>query len=174
MRTIIALFLFSIITSCATQKRCSEKWPAVITPIDTITVTQVKDTTIYKDTIITVTIPADTIIDSIFIEKGIYNDPAYISDTARAETDLATAAAWVKHSQVILKLEQKQTDIFIKLDSAIKQRDRYRKELMEIKQIHQVPVYKPTRWHVFTGAAFWILSAIVLLYLVLTFLVLRR
>jgi hypothetical protein len=176
MRTIIALLIFITASGCATQKRCHEKWPPIITPIDTVTVVTYQDTIIYKDTTITVTLPADTIRDTVIVEIGMISDPAYIPDSARAETELARATAWLQGDppQVHLQLEQKQTDLFIRLDSAIQQRDRYRHELIQIKQTYQVPVYKPTRWHAFTGAAFWVLSAIVILYLVLTFLVLRR
>jgi len=85
MRIIIALLIFITASGCATQKRCQEKWTPIITPIDTVTVVTYQDTIIYKDTTITVTLPADTIRDTVIVEIGMISDPAYIPDSARAE-----------------------------------------------------------------------------------------
>lgn len=176
MRIIISILIMGSITGCATQKRCMEKWPPEITPIDTVTVTQVRDTTIYRDTIITIQIPGDTVRDTVEIYP--IQETGYGTDTAKAETRYASAKAWVQvrnqRAEIHLELQQKQTDLQVRLDSAIQQRDRYRQEITKIRQTYTEPIFEPTPWYRFTASAFWILSAIVAFYLVLTFMVLRK
>ena len=95
MKTIAAFLIFALAaTSCATQKRCLEKWPPQIDPIDTVVVTHVKDTTIYRDTTITIRIPADTVRDTVKIEAKPKSE--YSADTARSETEYAKATAWIQ------------------------------------------------------------------------------
>lgn len=177
MRTIIAILIMaSAAAGCATQKRCLEKWPPEITPIDTVTVTQVRDTTIYRENTITIRIPGDTVRDTVEIIPR--PEPTYTTDTVKSETQLARAKAWIEIRDdrpfIHLQLEQKQTDLQVRLDSAIQQRDRYRQELTTIRQTYTEPVFEPTPWYRFTSVAFWIFGAIVAFYLVLTFWVLKK
>lgn len=88
LRGKILLFILCIFaTSCATQQRCAEKFP-------------LKDTVVYRDTVIYVTVTADTI-----------KETAYITDTVYAATGTAGGSAWVFNDTIYLNVWQKDTII---------------------------------------------------------------
>jgi hypothetical protein len=117
MKYFILILLALTLVGCVTQKRCNEKFPP-----QTITITKdsivEKEKIVLKDTVVTRTIPGDTVhqIDTVISNKGIVN-----SKKLYAETSLAKASAYVYKSKLYLELIQKDTTLEFKLDSVIQE-----------------------------------------------------
>lgn len=87
-----------LLSSCATQKRCFEKWATV----------EVTDTTYFRDTTYLVYFkPSDTVYRY-----------GYIRDTVRVSTGLASGQAWTSHDTLFLDVWQ--TDTIIEYRDSIK------------------------------------------------------
>jgi len=117
--------------SCATQRKCIQKWQ--LRP-DTIHTTSVRDSIVYRDTIVYISIEGKTVIDSVVIPCPP-PPPAFIPDTARAETELAMAKAWWSYPVIKLDLYQKENLLEVKLDSAIMEAYHWRNEYEKITQV---------------------------------------
>ena len=152
MRSLVIILLMVLASSCATQQRCFRKFPPEVS-IDTIFKEIIKDTIIYKDTTIYISLPGETVIDSIFISQGIVTTPVKV-----LETDLARAEAYYRTPKVYLKLIQKDTTLRIRLDSALRTSKHFEAKYYEIlkKQV-QKEKYIPKLY----SAAFWILIGII-------------
>lgn len=136
---------------CATQKRCWEKWPpeVVIEHVQS-------DTTIYRDTIIYIKLPSDTVTvtDTLTIPApdaatGLPDWSMYVIDTLSVETELASAYSWLTPTEYSLQrhltIKDKDTTLLVQLDSAIRERDKY--EALYKTEIHTAPpVYKCPWW----------------------------
>lgn len=126
-----------------TQKRCLDKFPPVN---DTIIIEVSRDSIVYKDTTLIVTLPPVTIHDSITVPCP--EVPGYIPDTVRAETEYAIAKAWLDPPVLMLRLDQKRSILEFKLDSALKEsyywKEKYQTEKQTIiKEVRHIPkVYK--------------------------------
>ena len=86
MRTLIPIILLLGLASCATQKRCIEKWGA---PVIT-----------YRDTVYFVSVDTDTVFNT-----------SYLTDTVFASTTLAGGSAWILRDTLYLKVWQRDTVI---------------------------------------------------------------
>ena len=149
---LIGIFLLS---SCVTQKRCLEKFPSTN---DTIKVVTVRDSIVYRDTIVKVYIPGEIRIDSVEIPCP---DPgsAYVPDTAKVETDFAVAQAWFKFPKVHIKLTQPDTTLSWRLDNAIKEAYYWKSEYEKITITPQPVKYIPKIYLI----SFWILIGMIAL-----------
>jgi len=134
-----AILIILLSVSCVTQRKCLEKFPPDIDSVLTI-----RDTTIYRDTVISRYLPGDTVYSwrYIFDTVEINTEPElYPPDTAFAETDLALAKAWVdvrgRFSKVNVILIQKDTTLQFRLDSALRASDHW--ERLYITEVHTVP-----------------------------------
>jgi hypothetical protein len=131
--TIILFILILFVSSCATKKRCYDKWE--MSP-DTVTITNTKDSTVYSDTIVYVPIPGISQIDSVLIDIPCPPAPAgFIPDTAILKTDFAIAKAWYDNGMIKLSLEQKDKMLRLKLDRAIRESWHWRNEYKTITQV---------------------------------------
>lgn len=131
------LVVFAV-TSCATQKRCSRKFPA---RPDTIKIIQVRDSIVLRDTTVYIKVPGEADADSIVIPcPEIIN---YIADTARAETSLAKAKAWWQYPRVRIELTQKDTTIELRLKDALKEAYHWRSEYLKITKVPDPVKYIP-------------------------------
>ena len=132
--TILAVLVLTF-TGCITQKKCYRKFPPTI---DTVKIVFSRDSIVYKDTTLYLTIPGDTVWNTVEIPCPP-PPPSYIPDTVIAETEYAHARAWLDHSFIMLVLIQKPTDLEWRLDSAIKEshhwKELYIKESAVIKTI---------------------------------------
>ena len=128
--TIFVLTVF-VLSSCATQKRCYEKWG--MKP-DTITKVVSRDSLIYRDTTIIYHLPGDTVVSEVLIPCPP-PPPDFIPDTAKVETDFALAKAWWSYPKIRLYLEQKDKYLRLELDSALRESWHWRYEYMQIKQV---------------------------------------
>jgi len=132
------ILVMLVVTSCATQRRCSKKFPP---RSDTIKIVRVRDSIIYRDTTVFIRLPGEKVTDSVTIPcPEIVN---YIADTAKAETSLAKARAWWQYPKVRLELIQKDTTIERRLANAIKEAYHYRSEYEKITKIPDPVKYIP-------------------------------
>lgn len=136
----IILFVLVVVagSSCATQRRCSRKFPP---SSDTIKIVQVRDSIILRDTTVYIKIPGESAADSIVIPcPEIIN---YIADTAVAETSLAKAKAWWQYPRVRLELTQKDSTIEHRLKNALKEAHHWRLEYEKITKVPDPVKYVP-------------------------------
>lgn len=139
---LLILILSLFLGSCVTQRRCNNKFPPIS---DTTRITIIRDSIVYKDTIIYIQLPAIVKKDSIIIPCP--PPPlAYVPDTAYAETPFAKAKSWWSYPYIKLNLEQKKTTLELRLDSAIKEVYFWKSEYLRIKQtkvVKEIPrIYK--------------------------------
>lgn len=118
--------IFAIISGCATQKRCFEKFPPISEIIKKDSIIY-KEKIIFKDTTILIKLPSDTVTIDISISKII--EPVTI------ETKYAKATAQIINNKLKLKLIQKDSEIEIRIDSAIRIAKYWQERWINEKQI---------------------------------------
>lgn len=143
MKNKIIILAIILLSGCATQKRCFEKFPPEI-KTDTIIHTEI----IYQDTTVFVEIKGDSVLVEVpvYIVDTVEGKPIVITyKDAEAETDFAAARAWIENSILQLELIQKDSLIEIQLDSVIAIKDHYIE--LYTTEIHKSPPKKkcPTR-----------------------------
>ena len=111
---LISLCLFN--TSCVTQKACLNKFPPIVNTI-------VKDTTIYRDTVLFVYLPADTVRDSVPVYINSEGNPITLGRII-TETDYARAEAWVSDSKLYQVLFHKQSALELRYDSLLREKQK--------------------------------------------------
>ena len=147
---IFALILIVFSSGCITQKKCLKKFPA---SVDTVKIVITKDSIIYRDTTILIHLPGATVTDTVIIPCPP-PPPAYVPDTARAETSLAVAKAWWKHPNIVLQLIQKDTTIERRLDSAIMEAYHWRSEYEKVtvtQPVKYIPKFYLITTYIFIG-----------------------
>lgn len=139
------------------------KYPPVA---DTVVTVITRDSIVFQDTTVYITLPGETVIDSIVIPCPPMAD--YIPDTARAETDYALAEAWYDPPKLMLRLDQKASTLEIRLDSALREayywKDKYEK-INTVTPVKFIPIiYKVALWMVIGMIlliVFWIIRKLV-------------
>jgi hypothetical protein len=134
-------------SSCVTYKRCMQKYPVAR---DTIRITQVRDSIIYRDTTIYTYIKGK---DSLVFSEIPYPVPIN-TDKVRADLPLAWAEAWVERSVLMLKLVQKDTTIVTQLKNWKKEAYYWKEECEKINVVPPAPppekyipkIYKYSLW----------------------------
>lgn len=115
MKTLLFILLVTL-ASCATQERCTAKYPPQIKEI-TNTVT------IYRDTTIFVYIKPDTVHDvkTVYVDKGglIQSDPSFLN------TRFARSKAYVLNSKLFHELTQLDDSIQAVIHNATKTEIQY-------------------------------------------------
>ena len=139
IKLILLVILSSLFASCATQKRCLNKFPP---SVDTVTIVEKRDSIVYKDTTIYVKLPVEIRIDSIEIPSPEVKN--YVPDTVRVETSLAIAKAYWKYPNIKLSLVNKDDSLKIKLDNAIREAFHWKSEYQKITVTPQPIKYIPT------------------------------
>ena len=132
---ILLLTLILLTSSCVTQKRCNRKFPPQTT-IETKIVTQVE----YRDTIVYVTIPADTVFspgDTVYIDN---NTGLTYSERSELNTDFARSWAQVVNGILLHELIQKESEIEQKIKDAIKEHSTHTETVKET--VREVNVLK--------------------------------
>lgn len=134
---------------CASQKRCFKLYPPEIRS-DTITV----DSLVYRDTIVEVILPGDTIREEIFIDAPcpepedsvvLIPAPSLNSDTVRAVGTYAEAEAWVENRKLKIELIENEQVLQIKLDSVIVEARHWK--TMYTVEIHKEPPSRKVPWY---------------------------
>ena len=123
------------------------KYPPVA---DTVVTVITRDSIVFKDTTVYITLPGETVIDSVIIPCPPVDN--YIPDTARAETEYALAKAWYDPPSLMLRLDQKTSIIEIRLDSALREAYYWKEEYEKIRIVEPVKyipiIYKISLWMV--------------------------
>ena len=151
--TIVLISLMSY--SCMTQKQWARRFPP---SIDTVRITTSRDSIVIKDSLISFFIEGETKIDSIIIPCPP-PPVTYKADTAKVETKLANAKAWLnKSGKIEIILKQKDTALLLKI--AIKEAYYWQSEYMKITKVPEPVKYIPkayTRLFWFTIGIFVII-----------------
>jgi hypothetical protein len=126
---LIPCVILAFLTSCITQQRCFERFPPVSSVHDSIIY---RERTVYRDTIITIKIPADTV--------RITQDIDSLIRPLVAENKYAKAIAEVYKNKLRLTLVQKDSEITVKLDSARKQTEYWQERWRTDRQVVTVQV----------------------------------
>lgn len=124
------LFLLPVLlffAACNPCKRLARRCPPEIITKDSIIE---RETVEYRDTTLFVHIPGQHIIDSIPIPcpdpvPGT-TTPGIFPNKLTVYGHLATASGWVQQSKLYLELTEKDTLLPVKLENAIRDRDRWR------------------------------------------------
>lgn len=147
MKRILSIWIILLaMIGCATERKCRSRFPCVAeTIIRDSVITEIK----YRDTIIYIHIPGQTVKDTVSIPCPEPPKP-YIPDTAKAETPLARAKAWWSYPSVKLELVQKDTTIEQRLKDAIMLKNMYRMLYEKERQAQKV-VKETPKWRVITS-----------------------
>ena len=150
IRFIILLLISVSLSGCfTTKKRCLRLYPPEQSS-DTVVISTVRDSVVVKDTTIFVDIPGETIFDSV--PFPVYVDRDIKLDTARAETEFAIAKAYYSNKAIHIYLQQKETTLSIKLDSALRESYQWEVKYTEIlnkeivKEKYIPTIYKVSFW----------------------------
>ena len=140
---LIAVILMTV--SCVTQRRCNAKFPILH---DTLRITILHDTIIFRDRLVPIHFSGDTV--NALAPAPCPQIPNFIPDTARAETALASAKAWLQFPNVYLQLIQKDTTIITRLEKAEQETIHWKSEYEQVKQTREVKyiptIYKICLW----------------------------
>lgn len=145
--SLVILVILVSLSGCYTKRKCLMKFPPVETH-DTVVYETVRDSLVYKDTTITVTLPGETIIDSVYIDTPV---PITSLDTLEVISSFAVAKAWVRNSRLSIELVQS-GNLEVRLDSALREcftwNDKYteilNREVIEVKYIPKI--YRVSLW----------------------------
>jgi len=152
-----------VASSCITQKKCLIRFPVLA---DTVKVVSYRDSIVYRDTIIQVFLPGDTVIrtDSVVIPCPP-PPPEFVPDTARAQTHLSEAKAWFDYPYIRLQVIEKDTTIFQRLDSAIREayywRDSY-EQITAVVEKKKIPVIYKVALGAWIGVLIFIVFVMVI------------
>ena len=107
---LIALTWLAILTGCATQRRCLQKFPPP--PADTVT----QETVTYRDTTLYVMLPADTVRDSIPVMLPC-PQPELSTSRVSVRNRYANAQTWIANGKLHIDLQMNSASLAITIDS---------------------------------------------------------
>ncbi len=159
MKRLIPLLLVLLLCGCSPQRRLArllERFPP-----DTTTQIEYRDTTIWRDTLVTRYLPGEVVRDSFIIVTPKY---IVIPDTSiTLNTSLATSTAWLEDNVLGLSLQQYDHLFKFLLDSAI------RENQDSIIIINNIPYPVVEKAKPFYKNGFFILAGLILAGLILFF-----
>ena len=153
-RVFIYIFIHLLVSSCATCRNCRN---GVLNSVDCKDSVVIRETIVYRDTLIPVPVKDST-----------SKDHTVPTDTARAETDLARAKAWLERDSLKLTISNKPSPIppvKVKLPEKAKT-ELHTKTITEIKTIE---VNRLTKWQkvmISLGYVFIGICAVIMIFLV--------
>jgi len=116
LKPIVILAILSLFATSCSKRWCNTHHPI---SVDTVRIETIRDSIIFRDTVIYKTIPGETVIDSVIIPCP--EVLGYQVKKVYAETSLAKASAWWDFPNIKLELIQKDTTIELRLDRALKE-----------------------------------------------------
>ena len=163
------ILVIFMISGCATHKNVTRYIthnPEILADfVDTTRRVEYRDSIAYRDTTINYTIIGDTSRQDTAVKKAV----GLLSGTVRAETEFASARAWIKDKKLHIELIQHEQVLQLKIDSAVV--NNVRTEIIyETKWLPSKP-YVPKKY-IFYKNGFFVTAG--LLLLLLLFLVLKR
>ena len=159
MKKLNKYFLLTIVIlvlGCSPQRRISniyDKHPDLKPVESTITIIETRDSIVYKDSIVKIKIPADTVWEEgeiIYIPGD--SEPFQIRPKQlKAETNYAISTAWIEGTILKLQLRDKDTTLYFQLDS-VKMEAYHWKDMYE----HKTTVVKERYVPKFTRFMAWV------------------
>ena len=146
--------------SCATQKRCSMKFPPKVEVIQKDSIYEIitfRDTTIYiqlEGKIVTKT-------DTVYVQNGVI-----LNKEIRGESKFATAIAGIAKNKLYLRLTDKDTTLEIKLNNAIKMARYFEMKFNTEKKVEYIEK-DLTKWQKFLIVSGIIFLGVILIWLLL-------
>ena len=144
--SLVFIILPCMLPSCMTADKCNRRYP----PAETLIIKDsiiTNTTTVFRDTVVLLQLPPDTI--TVFSREYVRDtvDPSLINiDTINSENDFSVALAWVNQSHLGLSLIQKDSGIMFLIDSAVREtahfRELYHTQLnKQVKTVRYIPVF---------------------------------
>lgn len=103
-----------LLSNCATQKKCARKFPP-----QTVTIIKdsIREVVTFRDTTIYIKLDPVTVskTDTVYVKNGVT-----VFREVNAESNYATAKAWIGQNRLNLTLTDKDTTITVKLNNALK------------------------------------------------------
>ena len=130
-RILLYFFILLLATSCAVCRNCRNAVPDSMLQRDSVII---KETIIYRDTLIPVIVKDTTV-----------QDRTAPTDTARAETDLAKAKAWLESDSLKLAITNK-PDAIPPVRATIPERARTEMTAQIRTEVRTVEVNRLTNW----------------------------
>ena len=130
-RTLIYILILLLTTSCAVCRNCRNAAPNSTHQKDSVII---KETIIYRDTLIPVIVKDTTV-----------KDRTAPTDTARAETDLAKAKAWLESDSLRLTITNKPNPI-PPVKATIPEKARTETKTQIRTEVRTIEVNRLTKW----------------------------
>ena len=130
-RVFIYIFILLLVSSCATCRNCRN---GVLNSVDCKDSVVIRETIVYRDTLIPIPVKDSTSKDS-----------TVPTDTARAETDLARAKAWLERDSLKLTISNKPSPIS-PFRVSIPEKAKTELRTQTIKDVKTVEVNRLTPW----------------------------
>ena len=153
-RVFIYIFIHLLVSSCATCRNCRN---GVLNSVDCKDSVVIRETIVYRDTLIPVAVKDST-----------SKDRTVPTDTARAETDLARAKAWLERDSLKLTISNKPSPIppvKAKLPEKAKT-ELHTKTITEIKTVEVNRLKKWQKTMISLGYVFIGICAVIMIFLV--------
>ena len=153
-RVFIYIFILLLVASCATCRNCRN---AVLNSVDCKDSVVIRETIVYRDTLILVPVKDST-----------SKDRTVPTDTARAETDLARAKAWLERDSLKLTISNKPSPI-PPVKAKLPEKARTELHTKTITEIKTVEVNSLTKWQktmISLGYVFIGICAVIMIFLV--------
>lgn len=129
--------IIAVLSGCATQRRCFEKFPPQVITRDSIIQ---KDTTIYRDTAIT--IPGDTVV----ISEKIPCPDVKFSKSVKSQKGSVTASATLRGGVLHIECKADSLQVVIKnLETKIRSLEKYHTEVKIVQAPPKIK-YKVPAW----------------------------
>ena len=152
-KVFICIFILIVATSCSVCRNCRNAAPNSTYQKDSVII---KESIIYRDTLIPVIVKDTTV-----------QDRAVLTDTARAETDLAKAKAWLESDSLKLTISNKPSPI-PPVRAKLPEKAKTELHTKTITEIKTVEVNRLTKWQktmISLGYVFIGICAAAILYL---------
>ena len=130
-KVFICIFILIVATSCSVCRNCRNAVPNSTHQKDSVII---KETIIYRDTLIPVIVKDTTV-----------QDRAVLTDTARAETDLAKAKAWLESDSLRLTITNK-PDPVPPVKATIPEKARTETKNQIRTEVRTIEVNRLTKW----------------------------
>ena len=130
-RVFIYIFSLLLVTSCATCRNCRN---GVLNSVDCKDSVVISETIVYRDTLIPVPVMGST-----------SKDRTVPTDTARAETDLARAKAWLERDTLKLTISNKPSPI-PPVKASIPEKARTETKTQIRTEVKTIEVNRLTQW----------------------------
>ena len=153
-RVFIYIFILLLVASCATCRNCRS---AVLNSVDCKDSVVIRETIVYRDTLIPVPVKDST-----------SKDRTVPKDTARAETDLARAKAWLERDSLKLTISNKPSPI-PPVKAKLPEKAKTELHTKTITEIKTVEVNRITKWQktmISLGYVFIGICAVIMIFLV--------